>query len=174
MEKKVLPVKKTISDKAVQTIIGNVIGQKQTDKQVQCIMYWLLGLAPRSAAKAVGYSPEHTYKILSLYKNDKKGALREKVSRFLDVFPEQYKSICRLRLGQVASIEGKALDLYEEKPQLAIDKPSMLKQVKQGAGVLEESVPAVPVINLTEIRTYVKQTYIDGVKQDKDIIDVSD
>lgn len=174
MKKKALPVKKDESDNVVQEVISSVIDLNSGDRQMKFFLYWMLGCSPKGAAKTVGYTRDWGYKLLHQYKNDKKGILREKVSRFLDVFPEQYKSVCKLRLAQVANIEGKALDLYEESPQLAIDKPGMLKQVKQGAGVLEESIPTVPTLNLIEIRAHVKHTYVEGTKQDKDIIDVSD
>ena len=53
----------------------------------------------------------------------------------------------------MAEIEGKALQEYEGNPKLAIDKPQLLKQVKQAGGIdlNEQGVPMAPAINIKSI-----------------------
>jgi len=101
-----------------------------------------------------GYAKSYGYKLVEQWKN--KPNLRHKVDQILNMFPEQYHAICKLRLPQIAEIEGKALDEYEKKPRLAIDKPQMLKQLKQGAGVdLGEAPPPRPVtINIGDMKLF--------------------
>ena len=68
------------------------------------------------------------------------------------MFPQRYKSVCKLRLPQVAEIEGKALQEYEDNPKLAIDKPQLLKQVKQGAGVIGDDESPRPDLKTVTVR----------------------
>ena len=51
--------------------------------------------------------------------------------------PAKYKALAKARLPQIAQIEANALDLYEADARLAIDKPAMLKALKQSAGALD-------------------------------------
>jgi hypothetical protein len=63
--------------------------------------------------------------------------------------PEAYRNVCKMRLAQISEIEGAVLQEYQDNPQKAIDKPQLLKQIKQGAGALsDDDKPAPTFVNI--------------------------
>ena len=55
---------------------------------------------------------------------------------------------------------------YKENPKLAIDKPQLLKQVKQGAGVLsEDHKPAPNVINIKYLQNVMRSVHEEPLKK---------
>jgi hypothetical protein len=135
----------------VEEIVHNVATIKGSTKKQRFHMYRMFNLPIKTCAKLAGYSDEYGYQLVREYKYNPK--VRHSVEQILSDMPEAYRSVCRIRLPQIANIEGKALQEYENDPKLAIDKPQLLKQVKQAGGVdLNEHVqpPKAPTINIKE------------------------
>ena len=120
-------------DPAIEEIIDNVITLKKGSKKQRFHMYRMFNLPIKTCAKLAGYKPSYGYQLVREYRDNPNVA--RTVQQIISDMPEAYRSVCRLRLAQVAEIEGKALDEYEGDPKLAIDKPQLLKQVKQAGGV---------------------------------------
>jgi hypothetical protein len=142
-----------VPENELDNLFTELTKDKKDSKQSTFYLYWLFGFPIKTCADKAGYAESYGYKLVEKYKKLPK--LRHKVDGILNMFPERYKSFCRLRLPQIAEIEGKALQKYEDKPQLAIDKPQLLRQVKQAAGVdMNEVAPMknVVTINYAELR----------------------
>jgi len=70
-----------------------------------------------------------------------------------------------MHLIQVAEIERSALTEYKDNPKLAIDKPQLLKQVKQGAGVIGDDFDRpLNVINIGQIQAFVRANHEQKIK----------
>jgi hypothetical protein len=96
----------------------------------------MFGLPPKIAAESAGYNKDYAYKMDSEYKHNPE--IRRSIERIVDKMPDRYRQVCKLRLAQISEIEAEALREYQDNPKLAIDKPQLLKQVKQGASVLSD------------------------------------
>ena len=146
---------KDITDLVPQSELDSIFTEltkaKKNTKQSIFYLYWLFGFPVKSCADKAGYAESYGYKLVEKYKKVPK--LRQSVDQILNMFPERYRSVCKLRLPQIAEIEGKALQEYENKPKLAIQKPALLKQVKQAGGIdLGEPDTAKPItINIKSI-----------------------
>ena len=147
----------TIDDKAlpidVQDTIETLMAvNKPKKKDEQIIRFHLLrmfGVDTRTSAKLAGYNAVYGYKLVEKYRND--NTVRHTVEKFVSNIPDDYRSLCKLRLINIAEIEGKALAEYDKDPKLAINKPHLLKQLKQAGGVdLNDQVPA-PRVQTVEI-----------------------
>jgi len=150
---------KQLTDVVPQNVIDDIfttLTKEQKDKKrMTFYLYWLFGYPIKSCADLSGYSESYAYNLVHAYKKSSK--LRTQVDEVLDLFPERYKSVCRLRLPQIAEIEGLALGEYEKDPKLAIRQPQLLKQVKQAGGVdLNEEAPPKkqPTVNIGEIKLF--------------------
>jgi len=145
-------------------IFTELTRQDPKSKQYKFYLYYLFGFPIKTCANKAGYAESTGYAMVQKYKKQPK--LRHKVDQILNMFPEQYRAICKLRLPQIAEIEGKSLDEYEKKPRLAIDKPQLLKQLKQ-AGEVDLGEPTAPpkaTINVKELRVFMKQFAPDHSK----------
>ena len=138
-------------DPTIEEVIDNVITLKKGSKKQRFHMYRMFNLPIKTCAKLSGYKPSYGYQLVREYRDNPNVARR--VQQIISDMPEAYRSICRLRLAQVSDIEGKALEEYEDNPKLAIDKPQLLKQVKQAGGVdLGETGTEKPLtINIEKI-----------------------
>jgi len=139
----------------IDEIFTELTSQDPKSKLYKFCLYYLFGFPMEVCAKKAGYSKTYGYKIVEKYKKQPK--LRQSVDQILNMFPDRYRAVCKMRLPQIAEIEGKALQEYEDNPKLAIDKPQLLKQVKQGGGVdLSEAVqpPKPPTINIQELKVF--------------------
>jgi len=138
-------------DPAVCEVVENVIKLKGASKKQRFHMYRMFNIPIITCAKLAGYKESYGYQLVREYRNDP--IAREKVSRILSDMPEAYRSICKMRLASVAEIEGQALQKYHEDPQLAIDKPQLLKQVKQAGGIdlNEVGFLSQPMINIKSL-----------------------
>ena len=139
---------KNLVDPAVAEIVENVIKLKGASKKQRFHMYRMFNIPIITCAKLAGYKESYGYQLVREYRNDP--IAREKVSRILSDMPEAYRSICKMRLASIAEIEGLALQKYHEDPQRAIDKPQLLKQVKQAGGIdlNEVGLQGQPTINI--------------------------
>ena len=141
----------TLIDPAIEEIIDNVITLKKGSKKQRFHMYRMFNLPIKTCAKLAGYKPSYGYQLVREYRDNPNVA--RSVQQIISDMPEAYRTICKLRLAQVSDIEGKALDEYEDNPKLAIDKPQLLKQVKQAGGVdlNEQDQPVKQTINIKHI-----------------------
>lgn len=145
-----------------EKIVRNVAIYKGSTRKQQFYMYHMFNLPINLCAKLCGYKPGYGYQLNRELKNDPK--VRQSVEQILSDMPKAYRSICKARLLQIANIEGKGLNEYENNPKLTIDKPQLLKQIKQGAGVNlneEEPAPKQPTVNIGEIRLFWQQVFGD-------------
>lgn len=162
-------------DPGVEEIVHNVATIKGSTKKQRFHMYRMFNLPIKTCAKLAGYSNEYGYQLVREYKYNPK--VRHSVEQILSDMPEAYRSICKLRLPQIAEIEGKALLEYDNDPRLAIDKPQLLKQVKQAGGVdLSEQAPPpkAPTINIREIRLIHQDLMPDRYKKDVEEAEIID
>jgi hypothetical protein len=125
----------------------------------------MFNLPIRTCAILAGYNKDYGYKLVAEYRKSPK--IRHTIEQIINDMPEQYKAICKLRLVEVADIEGKAMAEYQENPKLAIHKPQLLKQVKQGAGVLsDDERPAPNIVNIESVQNLMikahEKVYDDG------------
>ena len=133
---------KQITDLVPESELDNIFtsltkGQKNK-KLMTFYLYWLFGFPIKTCAETSGYSESYGYNLVQKYREQPN--VRHRVDEILNMFPERYKSVCKLRLPQIAEVEAKALDEYAENPRLAIDKPQLLKHLKQSASVLDADV----------------------------------
>ena len=134
-----------------EEVVTNVLRNNKDDRQAKYFLYRICGLSPRISARLCNYNEDYGYKLDRKFREDLN--LRTRIEQITGVIPEQYKALCKLRLIEVADIEGKAMAEYKENPTLAINKPQLLKQVKQGAGVLsDDEGPAPTFINIERVR----------------------
>lgn len=156
-------VEKIIDESALETVEAILSAKKHDDKHKKWLKFHLLrmfNVPTQLSAKIAGYHENYGYRLLNKYRNQPK--IRESLKRFINDLPDDYRNVCALRLPQVAAIEGKVLQKYEKDPKLAIDKPQLLKQIKQGAGIdlHEGQTPTVGTININvakQIQTMIKQ-----------------
>jgi Predicted Zn-dependent protease (DUF2268) len=125
-----------VPENELDNLFTELTKDKKDRKQSTFYLYWLFGFPVKTCADKAGYAESYGYKLVEKYK--KLSKTRHTVDEILNMFPERYKSVCKLRLPQIAQIEGKGLQEYENNPRLVIDKPQLLKQIKQGAGALQD------------------------------------
>ena len=156
-----------IVDAHVEEVVTNVLQVKGGKNQDKYFLYRILGIPPRIAASLCNYNEDYGYKLDKKYRSDLN--LRARIEQITGQIPEQYRSLCKLRLLDVAEIEGKALAEYKKYPQKAIDKPQLLKQVKQTAGVLvEDDMPNPPMVDIKAVRNLMIQVHEQGyIKETK-------
>jgi len=117
--------------------------EKKDEKWIRFHLLRMFGIPTQTASSMVGFTPSYGYKLLKRYRNDTK--LRHTLEQFVSQMPDDYRTLCRLRLPDVAEIEQAAIQEYKNDPKLAIRQPQLLKQVKQAGGVdLNESVMPTP------------------------------
>jgi hypothetical protein len=134
-----------------EEIVANVLCENKDDRQAKYFLYRICGLSPRISARLCNYNEDYGYRLDRKFRDDLN--LRTRIARITNQIPEQYKALCKLRLVDIAEIEGKALAEYKEDPKLAISKPTLIKQLKQGAGVLtEDEIKPAPLVNIKGIR----------------------
>ena len=119
----------------VNTILANNKHSPDEERRLKFHLLRFFGLPVATCAESSGYSETYGYKIDKQVKDLAK--LPPTLQRFFDDMPARYKALAKARLPQIAQIEGNALDLYESNPNLAIDKPALLKALKQSAGALD-------------------------------------
>ncbi len=115
-----------------EEMVSNIMSVKRTgkklDKRINFHLYRMFGVKTKTAAKLDGYSVNSGYNLVQKFKNSSK--LQHTLAEFIDAMPDHYRSICKARLPLIAEIEGAALAEYRENPKLAINKPTLLRQLK--------------------------------------------
>ena len=125
-------------------------------KHEKFFMLHTLGIPTVEAATALGYKPNYGYDLVYQLKNNSKW--RHRVSQIIESLPDVYKSICKVQLLNIAEVERKALEKYAEDPELAINKPQLLKHMKQTAGVIGDDFgPTPPQIPISQIQILIQQ-----------------
>ena len=138
-------------DADIEEVVTTVLSGKKGNKRDKYYLFRILGIPPRIAARACNYNEDYGYKLDRKFREDIN--LRARIEQITGSIPEQYRSLCKLRLLDIAEIEGKALAEYKQDPKLAISKPQLIKQLKQGAGVLaDDDVKPSPIVNIKELR----------------------
>ena len=138
-------------DSDIEEVVTTVLSAKKGNKRDKYYLFRILGIPPRIAARACNYNQDYGYKLDRKFREDLN--LRTRIEQITGTIPEQYKSLCKLRLIDIAEIEGKALAEYKQDPKLAISKPQLIKQLKQVAGVLaDDDIKPSPVVNIKEAR----------------------
>jgi hypothetical protein len=93
------------------------------------------------------------------YRLGKNSKLRERVTAISNRMPDWYRMKCRFALGPLAEAEMKAVNKYQEEPELLIRHPTLAKHIKQGAGILvgEDLQPVQQQINLVKMQMINRQ-----------------
>ena len=126
-----------VDENVMDEVVCDLITTSNDKRRDTFIAYWLFGLSPNKAALKAGYSKSYAQSgVLKALKHSK--SLRARIEEFAKIGPERYRQLAQLRLGTIAGIEGAALQEYRANPRLVIDKPQLLKQIKQSSGVLLE------------------------------------
>jgi hypothetical protein len=155
---KLLPTDVDEIDPDIEEVVCNVIGQKKGGRKHKFHLYRMFNLPIRTCAILAGYNKDYGYKLVAEYRKSPK--IRHTIERIINDMPEAYRSVCKLRLAEVAEIEGCALREYKGNPKLAIHKPQLLKQVKQGAGVLgDDEQRSLPLININAVKNLMIKTH---------------
>jgi hypothetical protein len=123
-------------------------GSKADQRRKYCTLR-LFGLSVQDASKSIGYLERYGYELDKKFQKDSEFA--QSVLEFFNSFPDKYRTFAKSTLLPIAQIEQSALVEYAKDPKLAINKPQLLKQLKQGAGVLESDTPAVQTISVKTI-----------------------
>jgi hypothetical protein len=153
-----------VIDPDIEEAVTTVLCGKGGNRRDKYFLFRILGIPPRIAARVCNYNEDYGYKLNRKFREDQN--LRTHIEQITGQMPEQYKALCRLRLVDVAEIEGKALSEYKDNPNKAIDKPQLLKQVKQGAGVLaDDEINAPRMINIEHANNLMFQIHQDGLKK---------
>jgi hypothetical protein len=143
-----------------EEVVANVLHDNKDDKQAKYFLYRICGLSPRVSARLCNYNEDYGYKLDRKFREDLN--LRSRIEQITGSMPEQYKALCKLRLVEVADIEGRAMTEYKDNPKLAIEKPQLLKQVKQGAGVLsDDDKPAPTFVNIKYFQNILRAVHED-------------
>ena len=150
----------SLTENDIAEVVSALLETKKVPKQQQSrskfYLSMFMGLSAPVAAKLAGFSESYGYKLMTLYRRDIK--IRAHIEQLSGLFPERYRSICKLRLAEMAGIEAAALEEYKKDPQLAIKRPALLKQIKQSAGLLGDNTPGVaPTINIAAVQNLALQ-----------------
>jgi len=133
-----------IDQDMMDQVVADLSVNSKDKKRDKFIALWIMGLSAYEAARKAGYSESYArsgvQKQLKRSKN-----LRERIKDFAKQGPERYRQLCQLRLATIAEVEGAALQEYRDNPRLVINKPQLLRQLKQSGGVLSDDTgPFVP------------------------------
>lgn len=133
-------VKDIVDSEVVDEVIAELVTDSKDKQLDKFLLLWLLGFSAKAAALSAGYS--QSYSESGVQRRLKTPKLRERIEEITSVMPEKYRSLCRLRLTDVAEVEGEVLKEMKLNPNKAIRNPQVLKQIKQSAGALaDESQP---------------------------------
>lgn len=147
-----------IVDPEIEEIVSNVVNIKGGGRKAKFHLYRMFNLPIKTCAILAGYNEDYGYKLVAEYKQESK--IKDTIQQIINDMPEAYKSVCKMRLVQVAEIEAEALREYQDRPMLAIDKPQLLKQIKQGSGVLsDDDARPLNVINIGQIQAYFRANH---------------
>lgn len=137
----------------VEAILSANKPEKKDEKLLRFHLYRMFGVPTQLSAKIAGYNDNYGYMLIKKYRNDTKH--RHMVEKFVSRMPDDYRTICRLMLPDIAEAEMGAVRKYKEDPDILIRHPQLAKAIKQGAGVDLNEAPAQPkvtTINVKEIR----------------------
>jgi hypothetical protein len=124
-------------DDAVASILADPKSNKKQKKVDKFCLYLAFGYPVEVCAKLSGCSMSWAYKLHAKYAKDTK-MLAERIAEITGQSKDRFHQVSLLRLPQIAQIHGKALKEMEDDPKLAIEKPQLLRQVMNAAGVLDE------------------------------------
>lgn len=134
-----------IDPNTVDEVMATILTTSNDERRDKFILYWLLGYNMKTAALAAGYKQSYAESGIQKAMRDSP-ILRERIEKITSVMPEKYKALCRMRLPDVAEVEGGVIKLMKDDPEMAMKHPQVLKQMKQAAGVLvDEVIPLQPV-----------------------------
>jgi hypothetical protein len=150
----------------IEDVVSSVIKHRKGSKKDRFYLLKLMGLPTNIAAKSVGYSESYAYRLMQNYRNNQN--VRSHVEQIANLFPEQYKTVCKIRLAELADIEGAAIDEYRKDPKLLISKPQLARQLKQASGVIgDEYGPPHQQINIKEVQNLMLQLHQGKVEEVK-------
>ena len=133
-------IKDIVDPNVVDEVIAELVSDSKDKKLDKFLLLWLLGFSGKAAALSAGYSP--SYAASGILKQLKTPKLRERIEEITSIMPEKYKSLCRLRLIDVAEVEQGILQEMKNNPSKAMKNPQILRQIKQSSGALaDESQP---------------------------------
>lgn len=147
----------------VDEVIAEVGSATGDERRTKFCLYYMLGLPVIKAAEKSGFSLTSggIYQAIK-----RKGGWFEKESQaILSNLPARYQDVCKARLLTIAEVEGKALAEYNKNPKLAIERPALLKQMKQSGGVLSDDNPQNPTINISTLQV-IRQGLRNFIEQD--------
>jgi phage terminase small subunit len=146
---------KELDQKAVDHQVApsknDVTPVKKDERETMFVNLLVAGFSPHQAALKAGYSK--SYASSGVYQKLKKSErLQTKIAAAAPRWSQNYRRFCRAALPEIAEIEANALGEYRKNPALAIDKPTLLKQLKQTADVLAPDAPQAPKINIQKLQ----------------------
>ena len=154
------PTKKSKKSKAlgetapvteVAPIKKGIVPVTDEEREEKFISLLLMGHSVHSAALKAGFSKSYAkagiYQRLRTSEN-----LQKKIMGANTRWAQNYRKFCMASLPEIQEIESGALEEYRKNPALAIDKPSLLKQLKQTADVLQADMPQAPKINIQNLQ----------------------
>jgi hypothetical protein len=148
-------------------VVDNVGSFRGASKTLKYHLYRMFGFNTAAAADLAGITLRTGYDLNQRLANDERQY--KKLAHIVSGFPDKYRELCKLRLMGISNIEDKALGLYAEDPKLAIERPALLKHMKQAAGIVleEPQTQVVPNINIGQLQAIILQS-LESKKKEED------
>jgi hypothetical protein len=118
----------------VDEVVEDLVGGKKDPRWQKFLCYWIFGLNAKSAAIKAGYAK--SYAESGVQKRLKDPKVKAEMEAILANAPERYRAICRLRLVDIAQVEGALLEKLKDKPEKLLRNPAVVRQIKEAAGAL--------------------------------------
>lgn len=170
---------KQLVEKTVSEVISTVLAEKKgTGRDVKAdkfCLYLAFGFPIETCAKLSGCSMSWAYRLHAKYgKNTKK--LVERIAEIAGQAKEQYQVLTKLKLPLIAQLDDLGIAEYRENPRLIVEKPGLLRQLKQVSGVIEDESVAprfVSIENLQIIQNYIhEQQSVSSQQVEAEVIDI--
>jgi len=147
-----------IDPQAVDTVVEDLVAGKKDPRWQKFLCFWIFGLSAKSAALKAGYS--RSYAESGVQKRLKDPKVRAQLEAILSNAPQRYRAICRLRLVDIAQVEGALLEQLKDDPEKLLKHPAAVtavKQIKQSSGVLGHDQQPPMVVNIGAMQNLMAQ-----------------
>jgi len=137
-------------------VVNTVAELKGAKNHEKFFLLRMMGVDTPTASKLCGYKVKYGYDLNYKFKNSP--IYKQRIAEIVDSMPDVYKATCKLQLAGIAEVERKALEEYNRDAKLAIDKPQLLKHMKQTAGVIgDDFQQATVTIPIDQIQVLIQQ-----------------
>jgi len=144
-------------------VITELVGKDGDPRWGKFLAYHLFGATAFRAALNAGYP--RSFAKSGVYKWLEKPETRAQIEGILGNLPQRYRDICRLRLVDVAEVEGALLEKLKSEPEKLLRNPAIVRQIKETAGAIpREQGPQVQNIDIQSLQVLVAKAIPDLVQ----------